>query len=127
MSSILKQKNYNRQSFRNKLHSDKVVDLNLAAIHKREEELLTQRLANELGMTYLNLKLVPINPDALKILSQEQAKKAQMIIFQRSGLNLKVAIQDINNSIAKIILQKLYQSNYEQLKILFLQIRNCNV
>ncbi len=113
MSSILKQKNYNRQSFRNKLHSDKVVDLNLAAIHKREEELLTQRLANELGMAYLNLKLVPINPDALKILSQEQAKKAQMIIFQRSGLNLKVALQDINNSIAKIILQKLYQSNYE--------------
>jgi type II secretory ATPase GspE/PulE/Tfp pilus assembly ATPase PilB-like protein len=113
MSSVLKQKNSNRQSFRSKLRSDKAVDLNLSIIHKKEEEESTERLADSLGMAYLNLQFIPINPDAIKILKKEQAQKAQMIIFQRSGLNLKVAIQDINNPIAKGILQKLYQSKYD--------------
>jgi type IV pilus assembly protein PilB len=113
MSSVLKQKDSNRQSFRDKIHSDKGIDLNLSAIHKKEEEEAVQRLAYSLGMSYLNLHFIPINPDALKILNKEQAQKAQMIIFQRSGLSLKVALQNIDNPIAKTILQKLYQSNYK--------------
>ena len=113
MSSVLKQKKSNRQSFRDKLHSDNAVELNLAVIHKKEEELNTQRLADNLGMAYLNLQFIPINPDALKILTKEQAQKAKMIIFQRSGLHLKIAVQDISNAFTKTILQKLYQSKYE--------------
>jgi type IV pilus assembly protein PilB len=113
MSSILKQKNSNRKDFRNQLHSNNDVDLSLSIIRKKEEEKATERLANNLGMAYINLQFIPINPDAIKILSKEQAQKAQMIIFQRSGLNLKIAIQDINNTLAKAILQKLSQSKYE--------------
>jgi len=113
MNSVLKQKKSNRQSFRDKLHSDNAVDLNLAVIHKKEDEMNTQRLADNLGMAYLNLQFIPINPDALKILTKEQAQKAQMIIFQRSGLHLKIAVQDISNAFTKTILQKLYQSKYE--------------
>ena len=113
MSSILKQKNSNRPSFRDNINSTDRVDLNLSVIHKKGEEDATQRLADNLGMAYLNLHFIPINPDALKILNKEQAQKAEMIIFQRSGLNLKIALKDINNPIAKTILQKLYQSNYE--------------
>ncbi|MGA1046802.1 MAG: GspE/PulE family protein [Minisyncoccia bacterium] len=112
MSSTLKQKKSSRQNFHDKLHSENAVDLNLAIIHKKEEELTTQNLANHLGMAYLNLQFIPINPDALKILSEEQAKRSQMIIFQRSGLHLKIAIQDISNTFAKTILQKLSQSKY---------------
>lgn len=113
MSSILKQKQSGRRSFRDKLHSDNTLDLNLSLIHKREEELDTQRLANSLSMTYLNLQFSPIDPDALKILTREQAQKAQMIVFQRAGSHLKIAIQDISNTLAKLILQKLSQSKYE--------------
>jgi type IV pilus assembly protein PilB len=112
MSSILKQKN-NRQSFREKLHSEKEVDLGLSLIHKKEEEESTQRLANSLGMAYINLQFIPINPDALKILTKEQAQKAQMIIFQRSGMHLKIAIQNTSNPITQSIIQQLYQKEYD--------------
>ena len=113
MSSILKQKKSYRPSFRDKLHSDNAVDINLSTIRKKEEEVNTQKLADSLGMAYINLQFIPINQDALKILPKDYAQKAQMIIFQRSGLNLKVALQDIDNPIAKTILQKLYQNNYK--------------
>ena len=112
MNSILKQKN-NRQSFREKLHSEKEVDLGLSLIHKKEEEESTQRLANSLGISYINLQFIPINPDALKILTKEQAQKAQMIIFQRSGMHLKIAIQNTSNPITQSIIQQLYQKEYD--------------
>ena len=73
MSSILKQKN-NRLSFRDKLHLDNDVNLNL--VHKKEEEESTKRLADKLGLAYINLQFIPINPDALKILTKEQAQQA---------------------------------------------------
>ena len=111
MASINKQSN--RQSFREKLQTNTAAGSNLTLIRKKEEELATQRKANSLGIAYINLKFIPINPDALKILTQEQAKKAGMIIFQRSGIHLKIAIADINNPLTKTILQQFYQKEYQ--------------
>jgi type II secretory ATPase GspE/PulE/Tfp pilus assembly ATPase PilB-like protein len=111
MASINKQSN--RQSFREKLQTNTATGSNLTLIRKKEEELAIQRKANSLGIAYINLKFIPINPDALKILTQEQAKKAGMIIFQRSGIHLKIAIEDINNPLTKTILQQFYQKEYQ--------------
>lgn len=114
MSLILKQKNYNqRKDFRDKLHSNSSLDVNLSTIRKAEEEKATERLADSLGMAYINLQFIPINPDALKFLTKEQAQKAEMIIFQRSGTNLKIAIRDINNPNAQSFLKQFYQKSYD--------------
>ncbi len=112
MSSVLKQKNTNRKDFRENLHSNTSVDISLSIIRKKEEEEATERLANNLGMAYINLQFIPINPDALKILSLEQAKKAEMIIFQRSGTSLKIAIRNISNPTTQIILKKFDEKAY---------------
>jgi type IV pilus assembly protein PilB len=114
MSLILKQKNsHRREDFRDKLNSNSSLDTNLSTIRKAEEEEATQRLANKLGMAYINLQFIPINPDALKILTKEQSQKAKMIIFHRSGTSLKIAIKDINNTFAQAILKQLYQKEYD--------------
>lgn len=113
MSSIIKQKKSNRPSFRDRLNSSSDIDLNLSLIHKKEEEENIQRLANNLGMPYINLQFIPINPDALKILTKEQAQKAQMIIFQRSGINLKIAIQNISNPFTQGIIKQFSQKEYQ--------------
>lgn len=113
MDSPLKQKNLNRQSFREKLHTSKSVELGLATIRKKEVEEAIQRSASSLGIAYTNLQFIPINPDALRILTIEQAKQAEMIVFERSGVNFKIAIRDINNPITQLILQKFYQKEYK--------------
>lgn len=113
MSLILKQKKSNaRQDFRSKLHSNNAIDLNLATLRKKEEEIATQRLADNLGMAYLNLQFIPINPDALKILTKEQSQKAEMVIFQRSGVNLKIALRDISNTNTQAVLKQFNQKAY---------------
>ncbi len=106
-------KQANRQSFREKLHTSNSINTNLSTIRKKEEELAVQKRADSLGIPYLNLKFIPINPDALRILTKEQAQKARMIIFQRAGIHLKVAIEDINNPLTKNILQQFYQKEYQ--------------
>jgi len=113
MNLISKQKKSTpRQDFRTQLHSNNAIDLNLATLRKKEEEIATERLANSLGMAYLNLKFIPINPDALKILTKELAQKAEMIIFQRSGVNLKIAIKDISNPNTQAVLNQFNQKSY---------------
>lgn len=111
MPTINKQKN--RQSFREKLHTSNSINTNLSTIRKKEEELAVQKRADSLGVPYINLKFIPINPDALRILTKEQAQKARMTIFQRSGIHLKIAIEDINNPLTKNILQQFYQKEYQ--------------
>lgn len=114
MSLILKQKKSNlRKDFRDKLHSNSSLDVNLSTIRKAEEEKATERLADSLGMAYINLQFIPINPDALKILTKEQAQKSEMIIFQRSGTNLKIAVRDINNPNTQMVLKQFYQKSYD--------------
>lgn len=113
MSLTLKQKNLNRKDFRAQLHSNNSVDLSLSIIRKREEEEATERLADSLGMAYINLQFIPINPDALKILTKEQAQKSELIIFQRSGTNLKIAVKDISNPNTQIVLKQFYQKSYD--------------
>ena len=113
MNSISKQKKSTpRQDFRAQLHSNNAIDLNLATLRKKEEEIATEQLANSLGMAYLNLQFIPINPDALKILTKEQAQKAEMVIFQRSGVNLKIAIKDISNPNTQAVLKQFNQKSY---------------
>ena len=113
MNSISKQKKSTpRQDFRAQLHSNNAIELNLATLRKKEEEIATEQLADSLGMAYLNLQFIPINPDALKILTKEQAQKAEMIIFQRSGVNLKIAIKDISNPNTQAVLKQFNQKSY---------------
>lgn len=101
-----------RKSFHQRLRQDKDLNNTLSDMKVRAEELSVEKKAEEIGIPYLNLKFIPINPEALKLITIEQAKATNMLIFQRGGMNLKIALLDVNNLTTKNLLQYFYQEGY---------------
>lgn len=63
----------------------------MQTIGLRERETETARLAQSLGVEYINLKGFPISPDALTLMSEEQSKQLKAICFLFTGPELRVA------------------------------------
>jgi len=84
----------------------------LAEIHRQEEEISTKSLAQKLNLPYLDLFGLPIDPDGLKILPEETAKKAGLIIVRKQGKKLEIALSDIKNKEAKETLASLQAKGF---------------
>jgi len=69
--------------------SAKMHDLDLQA---KERE--TAKRGAFLGVSYINLKGFPISPDALVLLSFEQAKELKMAVFLQTGDEVRIAAVD---------------------------------
>lgn len=72
-------------------------DAKLQAIREKEEEDLARILSDKYGLTYTDLSVVPVNMDALRMLSEEQARKAEAVVFDRTGKKLSVALKSPQN------------------------------
>ncbi len=72
-------------------------DAKLASIRTKEEEDLTQVLAEKYEIPYINLALIPLNMDALRLISEKDAREAEIIAFDKNGKNLSVALRNPNN------------------------------
>ena len=66
----------------------------LSKLKTTSEEEQTALLANDLGLPYLDLNIYPINIENLHIISEEQARKGNLVIINKAGKNLKIAITD---------------------------------
>ena len=60
----------------------------------KERERLTKGRADDLGLPYINLVGFPISPDALILLSEEDARKLSAVSFFYDGNNLRLGVAD---------------------------------
>ena len=60
----------------------------------KERERLTKGRADDLGLPYINLVGFPVSPDALILLSEEEARKLSAICFFYDGNNLRLGVAD---------------------------------
>ncbi len=58
----------------------------------KEAEEFTQLAASRLGLPYVDLTTVAINPDALALVKEPETRKAHMALFRMGGKNLDVAV-----------------------------------
>lgn len=72
-------------------------DAAMAKINREFQEKSTLRHAHELGIPYIDIAKTPLNPDFLKILDLEMAKKGRVIVFFRVGKKLRVAVDNLEN------------------------------
>lgn len=72
-------------------------DAAMAKINREFQEKSTLRHAHELGIPYIDIAKTPLNPDFLKILDLEVAKKGRVIVFFRVGNKLRVAVDNLEN------------------------------
>src|SRR5690242_5430535 len=89
-SSITSQKNPPSQP---DVHP-KAVDETLLKINRAFKERAAMQKAKELGLSYVNISVLPINPDLLKIIAPDKAKSALTMPFFRLGKRLRLAVVD---------------------------------
>ena len=64
----------------------------LATLRKKEEEDVARALAEKYDIEYINLMLVPINTDALRLIKEEIARAAKVAAFNLIGKKAQVAV-----------------------------------
>jgi len=66
----------------------------LNQINREFQEKSVLKRAHDLGLPYVNIGKTPLNPDFLKVVEIELARKARIIPFFKVGNKLRVAVQD---------------------------------
>ena len=82
-------------------------------LRKREEEELAQMLSHKYGVEYVDLSLVAINSDALRLVPEAEARDAEAAVFGRVGKKVSVVARAPENPKVKALLAKLQNLGYE--------------
>lgn len=82
-------------------------------LRKREEEELAQILSQKYGVQYVDLSLVAVNVDALRVITEAEARDAEAASFGRVGKKLSVAVRAPENPKVKALVAKLQELGYE--------------
>ncbi len=88
------------------------VDKKIAELHKKEEEELANILSNKYGLQYIDLSSVPINTDALQLVTEATSKEAEMAIFNKVGKKISIAVRSPNDAKAKEAIKELEERGF---------------
>ncbi|MCE9628474.1 MAG: type II/IV secretion system protein [Candidatus Vogelbacteria bacterium] len=81
-------------------------------LHLKEAEDLAQVLASRYQLPYIDLSKTAINTDALRLISEAEAKIANVASFRLVGRTLHIAILSPNNSKVKELTDELKEKGY---------------
>ncbi len=96
----------------NKLRA-KELQVKLEEIKLRGQEENAKEISKKSGIPYLNLKVAPIDTATVYIIPEEKARRGNLASFQRTGNELKIAVQDPTNIETQNILEELRKRDYE--------------
>jgi type II secretory ATPase GspE/PulE/Tfp pilus assembly ATPase PilB-like protein len=81
-------------------------------LRRREEEELAQMLSHKYGVEYVDLSLVAVNVDALRLLSEADARAGEAAVFGQVGKKVSLAARAPENPAVKQIVAKLTEQGY---------------
>jgi len=84
----------------------------LDELHAKEAEELAQVLAPKYNLPYIDLSKLPINTDALHLITEVEARAGKIAPFKIMGKNLLVAITSPNNPKTQKVLMELQDKNF---------------
>jgi type IV pilus assembly protein PilB len=87
--------------------ADPLTDIN----RDLEEKSIAER-AQKMGMSYIDIAHIHINPDHLKTLTGEEAAQAMVVPFFKVGKKLRIAIAHPTNPGTQAIIRKLKEQGY---------------
>jgi len=87
-------------------------DAKLAAVREREEEDVVRILSEKYGLTYTDLSLMPIDTEALRTISEEKAREAETVAFEKAGVHLSLAVKNPNNPTLSALINDLSARNF---------------
>ncbi len=84
----------------------------LAELRLKEEEDLAKLLSERYGLAYADLTRTPINTDALKLIPEEEAREAEVVVFDMAGKKLKIAAISPKKELADKKFKELREAGY---------------
>ncbi len=84
----------------------------LEHLRRQEEEDLAHILSPKYGLEYLDLTLVSINTDALRLILEAEARDAEVAAFGHVGKKVSVAVRSPENQKSKAAIAKLEELGY---------------
>jgi type IV pilus assembly protein PilB len=93
--------------------NEKKQERRLEELRKKEEEDVIRILATKYGLNFIDLKPIPINTDALRLIPEELAREAKIAAFDRIAKKIQIAVFSPKNDKAAIILNKLEADGYK--------------
>lgn len=82
-------------------------DKTLELTRRNEAEDITEILANRYNLNYINLNSYSINPKALQLLKEEEARATRVIPFQKEGKVVSIAFDKATNQNVATIAEEL--------------------
>lgn len=86
-------------------------DDTLSKLNRDAEERDAQRRAEKLKLPYLNLALLPIETEALSLVSEKEARESEMAVIETKGAEVVFVVIDPSNAKTKIEIEKLEAKN----------------
>jgi len=80
-------------------------------IEEKRKEMAALQEAEELGINHISLKGFPINPDALILLTEEEAKRFKAVCFFKTDREMRLGAVEPNSSELIGLLKKLEKEN----------------
>ncbi len=80
----------------------------------KETERSTKRIANDVGMLYIDLSDFAISPEALVLLNEEEARNISTVCFFYDGKNIRLGTVDYESSEAKNLLKNLEKKYFSK-------------
>ncbi len=81
-------------------------------LKKREEEELAQMLSHKYGVEYIDLSLVAINTDALRLVPEAEARDTEAVAFGQVGKKISLAVRAPENPKVKMLAAKLEERGF---------------
>ncbi|MEI7719684.1 MAG: GspE/PulE family protein [bacterium] len=92
--------------------ADAEQEKHLDFLKRHEEEELAQMLSHKYGVEYIDLSLVSINTDALRLVPEQEARTIEAAAFGQVGKRLSLAVRAPESVAAKELIEKLKNLGY---------------
>jgi len=90
----------------------KKAEVKIEQLQREAEENRAKNLASELGFPYIDLRITPIEDDALTIINKDEAKKAQAAIIEKRQQEIYITVNDPSLKTTKSLIKKLEDQGF---------------
>ena len=91
---------------------DADADRRLAAAREKEEEDLAEMLSERYGFPYVDLTVIPVDAEALRVVPEHEAREAEAASFSHAGKKLSLAVANPNNQALPGLLARLSERGF---------------
>lgn len=91
---------------------DEIVNEKLAELKRHEEESLMRALSAKYGHSYINLRGVTINTEALRLITEEESRSSECAIFERNGHRISIAVRNPAKTATHAMIEHLAELNF---------------